>query len=289
MENKANYVAVGAFVLACVIGLVVTILWLAGAQYSQEYSYYQTFFKGPVTGLGKGTITRYNGIEVGRITDLVFDPNDPQSVIVTLQVQPNLNIHEDSVASIESQGLTGASYVEISGGTKTSPLLVAKPGQKYPVIRAKQSSLQQLEQSAPEVVAKLNVAASRLNDLLSDNNRRTVTHILESLDQTTSTIAKRSDDIDATLRNANEAVANLRDASVDLKPTLAEADVTMKKYGKVADDADAFINGDGLAQLSDLIGDMRRLVANLTKFSDQLNRDPSKILFGDRRKGYEPK
>jgi len=289
METKANYVAVGAFVLACVIGLVVTILWLAGAQYSQEYSYYQTFFKGPVTGLGKGTITRYNGIEVGRVTDLVFDPNDPQSVIVTMQVQPNLSIHEDSVASIESQGLTGASYVEISGGTKTSPLLVAKPGQKYPVIRAKQSSLQQLEQSAPEVVAKLNVAASRLNDLLSDNNRRTVTHILESLDQTTSTIAKRSGDIDATLKNANVAIANLRDASQDLKPTLADADVTLKKYGKVADDADAFINGDGLAQLSDLIGDMRRLVSNLTKFSDQLNRDPSKLLFGDRRKGYEPK
>jgi phospholipid/cholesterol/gamma-HCH transport system substrate-binding protein len=289
MENKANYVAVGAVVLACVIGLVVTVLWLAGAQYSQEYSYYQTFFKGPVTGLGKGTITRYNGIEVGRITDLVFDPNDPQSVIVTLQVQPNLNIREDSVASIESQGLTGASYVEISGGTTTSPLLVAKPGQKYPVIRAKQSSLQLLEQSAPEVVAKLNVAASRLNDLLSDNNRRTVTHILESLDQTTSTIAKRSGDIDATLKNANLAIANLRDASQDLKPTLADVDVTLKKYGKVADDADAFINGDGLAQLSDLIGESKRLVANLNKFSEQLNRDPSKLLFGDRRKGYEPK
>ena len=289
MENKANYVAVGAFVLACVIGLVVTILWLAGAQYSQEYSYYQTFFKGPVTGLGKGTITRYNGIEVGRITDLVFDPNDPQSVIVTLQVQPNLNIREDSVASIESQGLTGASYVEISGGARNSPLLVAKAGQRYPVIRAKQSSLQQLEQSAPEVVAKLNVASSRLNDLLNDNNRRAVTHILESLDQTTSTIAKRSGDIDAALRNANQATANLRDASTDLKPTIADADVMVKKYGKVADDADAFINGDGLAQLSDLIGEMRRLVASLTKFSDQLNRDPSKLLFGDRRKGYEPK
>ena len=289
METKANYVAVGAFVLVCVIGLVVTILWLAGAQYSQEYAYYQTYFKGPVTGLGKGTVTRYNGIDVGRVTALKFNPNDPQSVIVTLQVQPNLNIHEDSVASIESQGLTGASYVEISGGTKTSPLLVAKPGQKYPVIRAKQSSLQQLEQSAPEVVAKLNVAASRLNDLLSDNNRRTVTHILESLDQTTSTIAKRSGDIDATLKNANLAIANLRDASQDLKPTLADVDVTLKKYGKVADDADAFINGDGLAQLSDLIGESKRLVANLNRFSEQLNRDPSKLLFGDRRKGYEPK
>ena len=63
----------------------------------------------------------------------------------------------------------------------------------------------------------------------------------------------------------------------------------MNKFGKVADDADAFINGDGLAQLSDLIGEMRRLVVNLTKFSDQLNREPTKLLFGDRRKGYEPK
>ena len=78
METRANYVAVGAFVLACVIGLVVTILWLAGAQYSQEYAYYQTYFKGPVTGLGKGTVTRYNGIDVGHVTDLKFNPNDPQ-------------------------------------------------------------------------------------------------------------------------------------------------------------------------------------------------------------------
>jgi phospholipid/cholesterol/gamma-HCH transport system substrate-binding protein len=210
-------------------------------------------------------------------------------VVVTLQVQPGLNIREDSVASIESQGLTGATYVEISGGTKNSPILEAKSGQRYPVIRAKQSTLQQLEQSAPEVVAKLNVAASRLNDLLNDNNRRAITHILVNLDQTTSTIAKRSADIDAALKNANQATANLRDASQDLRPTIADADATVKKYGKVADDADAFINGDGLAQLSELISETRRLVASLTKFSDQLNRDPSKLLFGDRRKGYEPK
>jgi phospholipid/cholesterol/gamma-HCH transport system substrate-binding protein len=289
METKANYVAVGAFVLACVIGLVVTILWLAGAQYSQEYSYYQAYFKGPVTGLGKGTVTRYNGIDVGRVTDLAFDPGDPQRVIVTLQVQPNLNIRDDSVASIDSQGLTGGVYVEISGGTKQAPLLVAHEGQRYPVIRTKQSTFAQLAQSAPEVVAKLNVAASRLNDLLNDNNRRAIAHVLANLDETTQVIARRSADIDATIANANLAVANLRDASNSLRPTLDHVDLTVRKYGKVADDADAFINGDGLAQLSDLIGEMRRLVANLTQFSDQLNRTPTKLLFGDRRKGYEPK
>jgi phospholipid/cholesterol/gamma-HCH transport system substrate-binding protein len=289
METKANYVAVGAFVLACVIGLVVTILWLAGVQYSQEYAYYQAFFKGPVTGLGKGTVTRYNGIEVGRITNLEFDPSDPQRVIVTMQVQPNLNIRNDSVASIESLGLTGGSYVEISGGTASAPLLVAQDDQQYPVIKTKQSTFAQLEQSAPEVVAKLNIAASRINDLLNDNNRRAIAHVLANLDETTEVIARRSADIDATIANANKTMANLDQASQSIKPTLEQVDQAVQKYGKVADDADAFINGDGLAQLSDLIGEARRLVTSLDQFSDQLNRQPTKLLFGDRRKGYEPK
>jgi phospholipid/cholesterol/gamma-HCH transport system substrate-binding protein len=288
METKANYVAVGAFVLACVIGLVVTIMWLAGVQYAQEYSYYEANFKGPVTGLGKGTVTRYNGIDVGRIADLHFDPNDPQSVIVLLQVQPNLNIREDSLASIDSQGLTGGAYVEISGGTAKSPLLTAHPGQKYPIIRTKQSGLLQLEQSAPEVVAKLNVAATRINDLLNDNNRRAIAHVLANLDETTEIIARHSADIDGILKNTNEATANLNKASANLQPTLDHVDLTVTKFGKVATDADAFINGDGLAQLSSLIGDLRRLVTNLNKFSDQLNRTPTSLLFGDRRKGYDP-
>jgi len=289
METKANYVAVGAFVLACVIGLVVTVIWLAGVQYSQEYAYYQAYFRGSVTGLGKGTVTRYNGIEVGRITNLEFDPNDPQRVIVTMQVQPNLNIRQDSVASIESQGFTGGAFVEITGGTAKSPLLTAQGDQRYPVIRTKQSTFAQLQQSAPEVVAKLNVAVSRLNDLLGDDNRRSISHILANLDETSQVIARRSADIDATISNANKAMANLNDTTNGLRPTLQQVDLTVRKYGTVADNANTFITGEGLAQFSDLVGEMRRLVSNLTQLSDQINRTPTKLLFGDRRKGYEPK
>jgi phospholipid/cholesterol/gamma-HCH transport system substrate-binding protein len=264
-------------------------MWLAGVQYSQEYAYYQAYFKGPVTGLGTGTVTRFNGIEVGHIKSLAFDPTDPQRVIVTMQVQPDLNIREDSVASVESQGFTGGSYVEISGGTADSPLLTAKDDQRYPVIRTRQSTLQQLEQSVPEVVARLNSAAGRINDLLNDDNRRALAHVLANLDETTGTIARRSADIDAAIANANAATAQLNAASKSLAPTIDQANLTIRKYGKVADDADAVINGQALSQLSDLIGEMRRLVANMDRFSDQLNRQPTRLLFGDRRKGYEPK
>jgi len=288
METKANYVAVGAFVLVCVVGLVVAVMWLAGAQYSQAYSYYQTYFSGPVTGLGRGTITRYNGIDVGRVTNLEFDPSDPQRVIVTLQVQQGLNIREDSTASIETQGFTGGSYVEISGGTASSPLLMPKEGQKYAVIRAKQSTLQQLEQSAPEVVAKLNIAATRIDELLDQQNRQAVAHILANLDATTAALSRNSADIDATVANTRAATANLRDASHELKPTIDQVNLSVQKFGKVADDADALVKGDAVSQLNDLIGQMRRLVGSLTRVSDQLNHNPTVLLFGDRRKGYDP-
>jgi phospholipid/cholesterol/gamma-HCH transport system substrate-binding protein len=295
METKANYVAVGAFVLICAIGFVVTLLWLAGVQYTQEFSYYQTIFKGSVSGLGKGTVTRYNGIEVGRVTDLTFDPNDPQSVVVTLQVQPGLGIRQNSVASIASQGLTGGSYVEIKGGTQTSPLLTAKEGQRYPIIRSEVSSLAQLQQTAPEVVAKLNVAASRINDVLKDENRRALSNALLNLEKLTTALANRAPEIERSIVNAEQALARLEatsrrfDPSMDkLDATISEAQVTLQKYGKVADNANAFITGEGLSQVSELINDLRRLSGNLTSLSEQLNRQPTKLLFGDRREGYTP-
>lgn len=281
METRANYVAVGAFVLACFLALVITILWLAGAQYSHEYVYYRTYFHGPVTGLGKGTSVRYNGIEVGRVENLQFDPSDPQVVIASLQVQPGLNIRTDSVSSIEPAGLTGGSYVEISGGTKNAPLLTAEPGERYMVIKSSPSALQKLTQGVPELLGKLNNIADRLTAVLSDENQKHLSNTLANIDKTTASIAGRSQDIDS-------ALANFAEASRQLPGTIANANESLKKVGKLADDADDFVRGDGLAQLAGLIADTRRTVTSLNHLSDQLDRQPTKLIFGDRRKGYTP-
>lgn len=281
METKANYVAVGAFVLTCILALVVTLLWLAGAQYSHEYTYYRTNFRGAVTGLGKGTTVRYNGIDVGRVADLQFDPNDPQIVIVSLQVQPGLGIRTDSVSSIEPQGLTGGSYVEISGGTKTAPMLTPAPGEKIAVIKAAPSALQQLTAGAPQLLGKLNLVAERLANLLSDDNQKHLANTLANLDKTTAALAAHSGEMGTTL-------ANLSAASKGLPGTVAHADQAMTKIGKLADDADGFVRGDGLAQLGSLIADTKRTVSSLNRLTNQLDRQPTKLIFGDRRKGYTP-
>lgn len=297
METKANYVAVGAFVLALVLGLVIALLWLTGAQYAQEYAYYQTFFSGSVSGLATGTSVRYNGIEVGRVAKLNFDPNDPRRVQVLMQIDPTLKIHADSVAYIASQGLTGGSYVEIDGGSKNTPVLEPRVWGEYPTIRSKPSTLQQLEQSAPMLVAKLNRIGDSLNDLLNAKNRKAIADILTSLRTTTNVLSARSKDIDTTLHNFSTASQKLDMDLADLHTTLGHADRAIGSIGSAATSA-----ANGLTRLTENVGtsvsdaqigqlssDMRSLVGNLNRLSNQLQNQPTLLLFGDRREGYTPK
>jgi phospholipid/cholesterol/gamma-HCH transport system substrate-binding protein len=285
METKANYVAVGAFVLLGVLGLLIALLWLAGAQYREEFAYYRTYFSGSVTGLGKGTSVRYNGIEVGRVSDLTFDPENPKRVIVTMQLQPSLPIHDDSLASIDSEGLTGGSFVEIDGGSKNAPILGPTEDVEIPIIRSKPSTLQELEQSAPQLVAKLSRVADQLNVVLSDQNVQSFSQTLSNLRDTTASFKSAMPDLDRTINNISTASVSLNGDLSDLHKVLGHADQATVGITHVASDLDAQVNG---AELAQFVAQSRALVQSLTTLSNAINAHPTQLIFGDRRKGYTP-
>ncbi len=299
METKANYVAVGAFVLACMIGLVVTVLWLANTG-NAEYSYYVVKVQGSVTGLGKGTLVRYSGIEAGRVVDFAIDPADAKRVLVSITIDKKYNIAPDATASIASQGLTGGSYVEVLGGSIVDPEK-ALPHESSEQMLATASSpanpeIKWVPGTFEDLTNRVKAIGQKLDKILTDENIRKFSQILDHTEVITGTIAARAGDIDQTLRNATVLTANAASAahnidvaSRDFHPVLAQADTTLKKLDKLAGDADAVVTGDGVAQLGVLVTDARRLVTSLTKLSDELNREPTRVIFGDRRKGYTPK
>lgn len=308
---------VGSFVMICLVGLIIATLWLTGAQYRQEFAYYSTYFNGAVTGLGRGTVVRYNGIDAGRVADLFFDQNDPRRVFATLQMDPSLKLHVDSVASIEIQGFAGGTYVEVTGGTADAPLLMTEAGQQYPVIPSKPSTLQQLEESGPQLVNRFNVVGDRLGDALNDENRKALAEMLANLRNTTELLDRHSKDLDATLSNLREATGGINKtlgnvdhtltsadeafasadkalASVDtavssLNGVLTSADSTVQKLGRLSDDTDKVVNGQGIAQMTQLLAQTRGLIATLTRLANDLEREPTRLIYGDQRQGYTPK
>src|ERR1700730_9044265 len=155
METRADYVAVGAFVLVILVGVLIAVLWLARVEFNREFAFYDIYFSNSVAGLAPGSAVNYNGIRIGRVTELRIDPQNLQRVRATIELDQTAPIKQDATASLTTQGLTGATYIEISGGSADALPLTAQPGQRYPVIESRQSGLQLVFASAPEVLASV--------------------------------------------------------------------------------------------------------------------------------------
>lgn len=315
METRADYVMVGTFVLALLVGVVVAILWLARVQFTHQSEFYDIYFTGSVTGLTEGSVVRYNGIPVGRVASIQLDPQNPQRVRVAAEITTNTIVKSDAVASLELQGLTGGAFIEIAGGSSEAGPLARQDGERYPVIASVPSGLQRVVSSAPEALTRLISVADRLADILDERNRAAISETLENLRRVSAVTAGRANDIDATIGDSAAAVRELRasiaslDQTVgelrqmlsergDLRNTLRSVDETSRKVGDLAAHADALVQEDrpslrefsqgGLSQLRQLVSDTRNLVAQLTRIADGVERDPSRLLYGDRRSGYQP-
>jgi phospholipid/cholesterol/gamma-HCH transport system substrate-binding protein len=317
METRANYVAVGAFVLAVLIGIVVVSLWLARIEFNREFAYYDIYFTGSVTGLNRGSEVRYNGIPVGRVSEIRIDPQNLEKVRVTIELDQTALIKSDAVASLESQGLTGAAYIEVSGGSQKAPTLEAQPGQRYPVIASQQSGLQQIVANAPEVLAKLLDVANRLNEVLNEHNQQSIAETLDNVRRLTAAAAAHSGDVEGvmsdsaaamrelheTLDTANHTLNDLRQLvgeHGDARNALLAIQDVSHKLDKLSSDIDGLVqenrpglrdfSGRGLNELTQLIIQTRSLVQQLSRLSDQIGRNPAGFLFGgDQRGGYQPR
>src|SRR5262245_2651318 len=261
METKAHNVTVGAFVLAGILALVVVIIFLGRGQFGQQNAYYQTSFTESVTGLAKGTVVRYNGIDVGHVYKLEFDPKDPKRVVSVLEVDRGVALHSDSAAILASEGLTGASYVEIEGGSANAPIL-AQPGLggPYPLIASKPSPFQQVKEVAPQLLNRLDTVADRASDVLNEQNRQALPQTLDNL-----TVASKR--LSETLVSTQDAARRVGQLSTSVENVAGNVD---KVVGNVDDVVSASKNqiAESAAQLNQLLAQSRVLVDSLTRLSN---------------------
>src|SRR5215467_1474324 len=125
METRANYVAVGAFVLAVIFLAFVAVLWLGSSEYGEQAKRYYIFFKGSVAGLNKGSQVQYNGIPVGRAVDIRVDPNNLEQIQVMVEIDTSIvEIKSDARAFLDANILNGIATIQIRGGTRDASKLV---------------------------------------------------------------------------------------------------------------------------------------------------------------------
>ena len=320
METRASYLVVGAVVLALLAGLVAFSLWLVEAGVDRNLARYEIAFAGSVSGLPEGGQVLYRGILVGRVAGIRIDPSNVENVLVAVEIDRETPIKEDTVATLEFQGLTGIAYVQLRGGTQASARLdpdAAAP----PRIRSRRSTLEQVFESTPELVAEASAVVRRLNLLLTDQNLNAVAGTLQHVEKLTAGLADQSGSFDALATGAAAMTGDIQKTSVevrqlvtdlrqltgrvdqqvqgvsgDLSGTMTElrgAASSLARAGgqlehllaQLDEPVDDFA-ATGLYEFTQLIGETRQLVAALSRITKEFERDPAGFLIGRSSRGY---
>lgn len=311
METKAHYALIGGFVVALTAAMVVFVIWLSQASFTEEFSEYKVVFQGPVRGLSTASDVRFNGVKVGEVVEVGFDQFNDQYVSAVVRLRADTPVKSDSLARLEPQGITGLAYIQITGGGMDSPAPQPWALGELPRIESEQASLDLLFQGGEDVVQNANVALSRVNALLSPTNVENLTQTVEALAALSAQLEDNKALVGETrqaIQELNAAAASIKTAADqlsdfaqlgsamldnDLTPALIAVDDAARRVDAASADASSLLiamqpalnrfSASGLDEISLAAGDTRRLVQILERIALEVERNPAAFLSGSTR------
>jgi len=269
METRANYILVGLFALAVIVGSFAFVYWFNAPNGGSERKRYEVVFDGTVSGLKPGGWVLFNGLRVGEVSSLQIDPKAPRQVIAVIYVDKDVVLRQDTGISLEFQGLTGFATIALRGGSPTSPPL------DQPVLRADLGSTQDLSSAARSVLRRL--------DTVVTENETSVRTSLKNLEIFTGTLANNADRIERIIANAEGVVggadAKLNDIAEAARSVRSLADNLDKNVSEMSTGLSRFSNL-GLREWEKLAVDGRRAISTLEQAVKNIDQNPSRLLFG---------
>lgn len=318
MEPKVSYPIVGLFVVLLGASLLAVVIWLSKSDYRAAYERYHTYMGESVSGLSIDSSVKYHGVDVGRVKEIVLSPENPAEVRLLLEIIRGTPVKTDTVALLDTQGLTGLTTVNLRGGTREAPLLAAAPGEQYPVIKSAPSLFSRLEASVsrllaeehmPRLLANLDGLTDDARGVVDKDNRAALKQVLADLAVVTRTLATRRTELDQSVVRAAAALENFSGVSKKISEQLPEimerTSSAMRSFQEAVDgvartsasvqsvldgnrsDIEQF-TGHTLAEAALLVSEVRQLAVTLQRLAKELEAEPSLLVFGRPRQPLGP-
>ena len=229
-DNQANYTKIGAFILAGIALLAVTLVYLGGVGARKNEFYAETYFPNEVTGLDVGSAVNFRGVRVGSVKRISFvgaeydvmAPEDGRKIYVLLALDQRLfNLRhaqspEDTLrmfvtkglhATVSASGITGLSHIELNfpKGSVPAEKMSWKP--RRTAIPPAPSILQSAADSATQILNQIN----RMDLLAAWSNA------VGAVENANAAIGTLNTLLESNAGNLGEILANLREASASLR------------------------------------------------------------------------
>lgn len=305
-------VKIGAFAVAMLIAAWAGIRFLKGFDiFSRNAVYYASYDQ--VNGLETASPIMLRGVKIGTVTDISFDPQRSENVVLQFTVNRRFRIPTDSEAKIFSNGLMGGKAIEIIYGSSDSYL---EKGDTLRSLRERDlmdvagSELDYFKQELSRVVNDLTRTLGNVNRLLEANatnvdgtlqhlnalsgdmaeivrtEKRHMQQAVEGLVRFSTMLGENAPRVDSIVGSLNrisseladaEFAARLSEAVASMNALLSEAQSGGGTLGKLLSDPalyDSLTVASG--NLASLLSDLERYPGRYVHFS-LFGRDPEKM------------
>jgi phospholipid/cholesterol/gamma-HCH transport system substrate-binding protein len=268
---KNHNVIVGVFVTAA-IAVFGACLFLIGNQhkaFNRHVVFYTNFHN--VDGLPKGATVRVDGMDAGELVNIEIPSGPAQKFRLKMNVEDRLHglIREDSLVTVETEGLVGDKFLLIHSGTANSPEAPAES-----ILAGKEAfDLTKMLEQAQGLMNQAGTTITALQGTMKDVSGRLDT----TLDTATGTI-----------RNVNGVVLDVRNGkgtagllledkatAADVKQSLANVKQTTEKLNDTSTRIDSLLSDVQTRQLipkvDDTLTSAKAVTQNLDQTTQQIN------------------
>src|ERR1700710_2166412 len=266
METRANYVLIGSFTLAVIAAAFGFVLWFQSLHTTKARSPIRIVFEGPASGLRNGGSVNFNGIRIGEVVSVKLD--NPRRVVALAMVENNAPIRKDTLVGLEFQGLTGVAAISLKGGEEAAPA-VPLDEDGVPVLTADPNALQ-------DVTEAIRGTLQNINRVVSDN-QEAVKNSLQNLETFTGSLSRNADKIDNVMLKVDGVMSKADNLMLGLNTLAGGKDggellLTVKSIRELAEDFDK--------RSGALMTDGRRTLGDISRAVNNLDRNPTRLLFG---------
>jgi len=188
----------GSFVLSALLAFLF-LLFMVGAFRTTAGTYPVTVSFNFISGLEVGAPVRFAGHEVGKVNKLEIQEGlEKGHVLATISVKDKVVLREDSKAYIDTLGLMGEKYIEVTPGSTSSPRLESDAL----LVGTDPVAMYELTNKAMNVVDKVDTTLAVMEKLLINSNEM---------------IEENREDIKTVITNLEEISGDAKSLTKDLR------------------------------------------------------------------------
>ena len=231
-SSRLNYVAVGTFVLALLLGLAAFIVVLSGGLGARQP--YHAIYDA-VDGVRPGTKVLYQGYAIGTVTGVERVSRDGRTRFrVNMGVKPDFPIPRGSTATVATASLLGGVNIRIDGGDGEplppgSRLTAGASGSLFAAVNTVAEQVNAVDSARLDrLIENLNATAKTLDDATAE----TAPRVAKNLDTFTQALADHGPRIAADLKALSRRLSGdviSGDNAEELDATLGHLAATSRK------------------------------------------------------------